>query len=598
MTRAIPVMKRFSTKMILLIVLVIILPMIFTSMSFFIVSSDTVRANVRHSTGQLARQAADSLTSILSSGQDISDIIYNNTSIQTAIMMKELPYEEMNDNNIYITSYLNNLAYSSTYVKLIYIVRSEGTSWGSGTFTPSRLAQYPLDKQEWLGETIARDGSLNWLPLQYDPLSSQGAQRMELVLPVTRVMKNFEDLSTIALLIVNIDGEALLNIISQIQLGRTGAFFVTDADGVVMISQDMSQVGKRIASEELYQSIVHEPYAEFEYKEDGQLYYGVKRMLDNGWLTVGTVPVHELTEPLDSLQRTILFSFLCFTVIGILIGMLLSTRILQPIKLLTKQMKRVEGGDLKVRTQVSSPDEIGDLSKQFNTMLDHIESLIEQVRMEQAQKQEAELRAVMHRINPHFLYNTLSTIRWLVKFQHHREADEAISTLIRLLELNMGKKGHFITIDEELDIVRTYIRILELRYNLKFELRITVHDQVRSFEIPRMLLQTLVENAVYHGFVPLELNGQINIILTKTSGTLEIVVSDNGMGMSQERLAEIRRAMNEDGQGVGIGLKHLVESVKLYYGPNSYINIFSREGAGTTFLIVLQLPVLAQEQMR
>jgi two-component system sensor histidine kinase YesM len=113
-----------------------------------------------------------------------------------------------------------------------------------------------------------------------------------------------------------------------------------------------------------------------------------------------------------------------------------------------------------------------------------------------------------------------------------------------------------------------------------------------------MLLQTLVENAVFHGFVPLEMNGQINIILTKTSGTLEIVVSDNGMGMSQERLEEIRRAMNEDGQGVGIGLKHLVESVKLYYGPNSYINIFSREGAGTTFLIVLQLPVTAQEQMR
>ena len=349
-----PVRRKFAAKMTAVIVAVILLPMVFTSVSFYIVSSSAVKSNVRQSTQQIARQAADSLSSVITAAEDISDLIYSDMNLQNAVRPQERSFEESYWNDVYIVSVLNNLAYSSSYVRMIYILREQDVSWGSGTFSPAKLTRHPLNEQEWVRMAIAKDGQPLWRPLQYDTLSG-AAETSDLVLPVVRVMKNFDDLSNIAYLVVNIGGEELLQTIRQIELGRTGRFFVVDEQGEVMIAEDLAEVGRPIANVDLLRKVVSEPYTEFEYEEDGVLHYGVKRPLLNGWMAVGTVPVHEITGELDALRQAILYSFALFTLLAVAIGLLTAGRgATKPIKQLTRQMKLVEGGDLRARTAVTS----------------------------------------------------------------------------------------------------------------------------------------------------------------------------------------------------------------------------------------------------
>lgn len=150
------------------------------------------------------------------------------------------------------------------------------------------------------------------------------------------------------------------------------------------------------------------------------------------------------------------------------IGLFVAGMVTKPVKQLTQSMLRVQQGDLETRTDIRTADEIGFLSKQFNKMVHEIGKLMQQVENEQSEKHHAELRAVMHRIHPHFLFNTLSTLRWLIDSGQNSRASEVLSALNHLLEANMGKNGVMITVDEELDIIRKYLIILELRYEKTF----------------------------------------------------------------------------------------------------------------------------------
>jgi two-component system sensor histidine kinase YesM len=228
------------------------------------------------------------------------------------------------------------------------------------------------------------------------------------------------------------------------------------------------------------------------------------------------------------------------------------------------------------------------LSRQFNRMTSRIDALMQQVREEQDSKQEAQLRAVMHRINPHFLFNTLNTLRWLVKFGEHEKAFQGLSALSLMLEFNMAKAGPLTTINEELDVIRQYLIILQLRYNLTFQLHVELAESAGPFPIPRMLIQPIVENAIFHGIVPKGTDGDVHITVVDLPEQVRIEVSDNGVGMSAAQLArlqQLEQAAME--QQIGIGLKHVYESVRLYFAPGSGVRVESRKGEGTAITLIL-----------
>ncbi|WP_445489154.1 cache domain-containing sensor histidine kinase [Niallia sp. 03133] len=549
-----------------------------------------MKKNVRESTVQIAKQTAESLSSILNVGMDSSDFISSDPNIQqAALQLKNTPAFKQKKNSQYINTLLNNYVYSNSFVKIVYVLNEEGNGWGSGSFSEMNLKNIHLYSQNWIQAAKRKDGSLVWQGIQYDPYKGGGVNT-ELVLPVSRVLKNFDTMSNIGLVQVHLDGRSILNTIGQMKLGKTGKFFVVDTEGKIMIDSNLRVINKKVENPDLYRLAVLEDTEEFEFTVKGVPYYGVKQLLSNGWILVGTVPMLEISGQLDRLQSWILFTSAIFSLLAFGIGLFFARRVTKPIKQLTRKMMSVQQGDLRVRTAVQSSDEIGFLGEQFNKMLYEIENLMKQVEMEQCEKYHAELRAVMHRIQPHFLYNTLSTLRWLIDSKQNDRASLVLSALNHLLEANMGKSGSVITLGEELNIIRKYLVILELRYERTFHLKLDMEAGIEQRPIPRMLLQPVVENAIFHGIVPKNIEGEITIrIHSFHDDGLELLISDNGLGMNKDRLQELNNPKTALAHGkVGIGLRHIFDTLRLYYADSWDWSITSKPEQGTTVRILLK----------
>ncbi|WP_181444536.1 sensor histidine kinase [Bacillus sp. 03113] len=554
-----------------------------------------MKKNVRESTVQIAKQTAESLSYILEVGVDTSDFISSDLTIQRAVLqLNTTPVFEQRNNSQYINTLLNNLVYSNSFVKIVYVLKEEGSGWGSGTFAEINLKKVQLSNQEWVKEAKQKDGALLWQGIHYDVFNGGGINT-DLVLPVSRVLKDFDTMANIGFVQVHLDGRSILNTIEQLKLGKTGKFFVVDPEGRIMIHSNLDMINKKVVNPDLYTYIVREDKEEFEFTEKGIPYYGVKQPLSNGWLLVGTVPIHEISGQLERLESWIFYSSVLFSFLAILIGLIFAGRVTKPVKQLTQSMIRVQKGDLKVRTSVSSLDEIGFLSKQFNKMVHEIENLMQQVESEQSEKYHAELRAVVHRIQPHFLFNTLSTLRWLIDSNQNNQASQVLSALTHLLEANMGKSGNIITVGEELDIIRKYLVILELRYEKTFHLELDIEPGTENIPIPRMLLQPIVENAIFHGIVPKNTNGRISIKICSCDDNLVFLIHNDGLGITNNQVKELNNpeAAIKNGN-IGIGLRHIFDTLRLYYAQNWDWSISSEVEEGTTVRIFIKNSQLFQ----
>jgi two-component system sensor histidine kinase YesM len=580
--------KSFSSKIIVAFLLVILIPTLFTSLSFYFESNSILKKNVRDSTIQIATSTAESLSFILNVGIDTSDFISSDQTIQRAVLqLKNGTLSEQRENSQYINTLLNNFVYSNSFVKIVYVLTEKDGGWGSGTFAKTNLNKIRLSDQEWVKEAKRKDGALVWQGIQYDLLHG-GSVNTDLVVPVSRVLIDFDTMNNIGLVQVNLDGRSILNTIEQLKLGETGKFFIVNNEGRIMVDPKLDMINKKVSNPDLYSHIVGD-HVEFEFVTEEVLYYGVKQQLSNGWILVGTVPVHEISGQLDRLQSWILFSSCVFSLIAIAIGLFIAGRVTKPVKQLTRSMLRVQQGDLKERTAIRSSDEIGFLSKQFNEMLHEIENLMQQVECEQSEKYHAEIRAVIHRVHPHFLFNTLTTLRWLINSNQNERASLVLSALNHLLEANMGKSGSIITVKEELDIIEKYLVILELRYERTFHLELDIEPNTEKVPIPRMLLQPLVENAIFHGIVPKNTDGRISIRIYFHNGDLEFLIKDNGLGIRKDKLKELNDPETAcKKENIGIGLRHIFDTLRLYYDQNWEWSISSEPEQGTTVRILLK----------
>lgn len=588
--------RRFSTKIIVAFLLVIFISTLFISLSFYLESNSILKKNVRESTVQITKQTAESLSFILNVGIDTSDFISSDQNIQKAALELEgnLTFNQRR-NTQYINTLLNNYVYSNSFVKIVYVLKEEGTGWGSGTFSEARLKNIRLSDQEWVKEAIHKDGELVWQGLQYDDFNGGGINT-DLILPVGRVLKDFDTLNNIGLVQVHLDGRSILKTIEQLKLGKTGKFFVVDKNGMIMIDSNLDSINKKVENPDLYHYIVGNDAVEFEFEVNSLPYYGVKQPLSNGWMLVSTVPIHEISGQLDRLQSWIIVSAGVFSLLAIGIGLFIASRVTKPIRQLSGSMLQVQKGDLKARANVDSSDEIGFLSKQFNEMLFDIDNLMQQVKTEQSEKHHAELRAVMHRVHPHFLYNTLSTLRWLINSNQNERASHVLSALTHLLEANMAKSGSIIMIEEELDIIRKYLVILELRYEKTFHLALDIEPGTEKLLIPRMLLQPVVENAIFHGIVPMNTDGRISIKIHFDDGDLEFLITDDGLGISDDKVKILNNPENAVEKGkIGIGLRHIFDTLRLYYGQSWDWSISSGSDQRTVVRILLKNWELTQK---
>lgn len=594
------VLRQLSTKLILTLLLLLLLTITVISTLYYQSSAGIIADNVRVSTKQSAKQSADYLSLLLTIGSDIGQQIFRDTRIQQVIEEEargSLTVDQKFNHKNTVDAILNNVMYTSSFVRSIYLLKEEGNNWGSGLFNTSKVARYTLNEHDWYNDVVNNRVDDLWLPLQYDPFSG-GGENTELVLTFVKPFRNLETREAIGAIVINLDGNVILQAIERIQLGKTGQFFVVNEEGQVVIAPNL-EIGNDSLHEsplnEKLQSITSEA-AEFEIDLDQVRNYVVTRTMPNHWRIVGTVPVDEIISDIQQIQKTIWIYASILLALASVIGFQFSRKITSPLKKLMDQMREIEKSNFKALTEVTSQDEIGQLSRRFNQMVRQIEVLLEQVNQVEGKKREAEMRALRHQINPHFLYNTLASIRWMIKFDQSEGAYNGISSLVELMEASMEKKGVFCSIRDELDLLEKYMVIQKFRYGPNIRLEIDCEDAILDLQIPRMLLQPIVENAIFHGIAPKPDGGLVKISFGRTlSGNEEkllIRITDDGLGIPEHKKSELLKTSDLKKSGMfGIGLNHVNETIQLYYGKQSGVWIDSEDGQGTTISLELMLGV-------
>ncbi|MGF6988804.1 two-component system sensor histidine kinase YesM [Lachnospiraceae bacterium PF1-21] len=288
--------------------------------------------------------------------------------------------------------------------------------------------------------------------------------------------------------------------------------------------------------------------------------------------------------------------FLTFLLIAAILAFYLAQMIYRPIKQLTTTVKQVSEGNLETRADITSKDEIGTLSEEFNQMLDHIEELIEQVIEKEKLKKDAELEALQYQVTPHFMYNTLNAIKYSAKIKGEQELAGLIENFVELLQASISKKGAFLTVTEELYILENYIRLQEFRSHATIQMRCEISEEAQSCLIPRLLLQPLVENSLLHGIDLKENNGVIKITAKVEEEVLYLEVSDNGRGISQEKIAQLLYKKTKKTKGfTAIGIPNILERLKLYYGERAGMD-YRSDVPGTTVIIHLPKEVYDDQE--
>lgn len=309
-----------------------------------------------------------------------------------------------------------------------------------------------------------------------------------------------------------------------------------------------------------------------------------------GWNTIGIISNDQLLKKTGKIRDLSIFVALIAILVISVICLFISLGITNPLKKLRSSMKNVENGDFSVKIQNIYEDEIGDIGRSFNSMVFKINELINKEYFSQIKRKEAELKALQAQINPHFLYNTLETLRMKAVVNNDKDVAEMAKILSKFFRFSIIRENELVMVKEELEHVRYYMEIQNLRHNNRFIYIEDFDDELLEARMLKLTLQPIVENAIFHGLEPKV--GQSSIILRgrKINDDIMVEIIDNGVGIDSIRLNELRSAIEgffASGM-LGLGLVNVHKRIKFHFGEEYGLNIVSELGKGTR--IVIRIP--------
>lgn len=312
-----------------------------------------------------------------------------------------------------------------------------------------------------------------------------------------------------------------------------------------------------------------------------------------GWETIGVFPESESLRVVEYIRYYSFIAAIIALIIAEFFVVIFARSIVKPMYKLKKLMKRAQEGDLTVSFNTKYNDEVGELGSSFNNMVKEINNLINLVQKEEKSKRIAEMNVLQAQIKPHFMYNTLDTIRWMAEEHNEDNIVEIIEAFTNLLRISLSKGREMISVQDELNHVQSYLIIQKIRYEDKLDYEIKFDENILDFKVIKLILQPLVENAIYHGIKEKRGNGKI-VITGKIDGDiLCFTVMDDGKGMEEEVLNKINKMLsgeNKNRNEIGYGIFNVNERIRIIYGEEYGLRYKSIYGEGT--IVELRHPII------
>ena len=387
---------------------------------------------------------------------------------------------------------------------------------------------------------------------------------------------------------IDLNYSAISELCDQSTVGTKGYAFILDAKGNIVYHPQQQQLYNELQTENI--SLIMDTDEDTVLTgtgNDGKL-YSISRSEKTGWTVVDCTNVKELLSKSRQAQSVYVLTAIILVIVALLFSRFMARSITLPIQKLRDSMKKVQEGDFSVSdVVVDSKNEIGSLTKSFDVMTHRIHELMEQNVHEQEEKRKSELKALQSQINPHFLYNTLDSIIWMAEGKKNEEVVLMTASLARLLRQSISNEDEVVPIANEVEYARGYLTIQKMRYKDKLEFQIDVDSSILYIPLIKLVLQPIIENAIYHGLKYKESKGLLIVKGFMKDGNAVLRVIDDGVGMDEETLAHIYDKHKVNYHSNGVGVYNVQKRLKLYYGDDYGITYESEKGKGTTATITI-----------
>ena len=308
-----------------------------------------------------------------------------------------------------------------------------------------------------------------------------------------------------------------------------------------------------------------------------------------GWKTFSIVSLNDFFPQASELQRAVFTMVAVAVLLAAVVILLISYTFTRPIGKLMTAMKEIEKGDFKIQVVNKSRDEIGRLTESFNFMVSKIDHLVKEVYQEKIAQKNAELEALQAQINPHFLYNTLDSINWMLMDIGADDISDVVVSLGDILKYSIHGKDVLVPLNEEVQYIESYLCIQKNRLEDRLCTSMEIQKEARACMVPKLILQPMVENAILHGIEPMKDGGRVRITAGLEQQNLLITIEDNGPGMAPEELEQCRAAVySESGATDSIGMRNVHRRLRLHFGEEYGLAIESRHQEGT--IVTLRMP--------
>lgn len=547
-----------------------------TTVQFHEKISDLSQKNVAQTADlfSLLYKGYDSLSKSLSNNFELIRLI-NETSNEPAVAY-------INEQTI--TNILGAIFYSRDDLVGIHVITDKGKIYNYGNYM--NVVDPDYMKEDWYHQLQASSGKMVWLGVYEHSLIDQVEDSP--VFAFGRQIYDLNEHKPIGIVLYETNPKPVLDALDNVKLGEHSQVYLMSQDGrFVSSAEDQEPDLTQLPSLQNSQNVVVEQTA-------NRLLVASKLSF-SGWWVLSITPNRDLNVELVEMKRYLFIVFSILVLVSTLIASIVSRTISLPLKKVIREMKQVEIGNFRGMVNVSSYQEINILVASFNRMVRRIEELIERVKLSSVSEKNAELHALQSQVNPHFLYNTLDMIYWMLD----EEGNEQLGELVLSLSSMFRYSSHWevdveVTLREELEQIGHYLNIISIRLEGRLRIEINIDERWLEVRLPKMTVQPVIENAVKHGLESLNRQGILKVSILEETGVLNIVVQDNGKGMDAEKLNALvesldRPSTKENGK-MGIGLQNLHQRLQHMFGESYGLVIRSLPGEGTEVAIVLPIP--------
>jgi len=510
--------------------------------------------------------------------QEVMDILKNH---QTPSVKTIFPPA---NERITLWRYISSLIHMRDEIKGIHIMANDGTVFSNLDSNTVMLKVFDTNN-EWVGKIKKADGEWVLLPL-HQP--SYYLNKDVTVFSVARLIRDPSTYKPLGIIKIDLKQDLIQAILSK--TNKSSRIFILNKENqFIYPNKEDKLIGNLILSEiKMFKENNH-----MNIPIDGVNYLVVYNESPySGVKTIMLTPSAVILTEVNHLRKVVIMVVLIGILISLLLGFILSKPLVGSIHTLRRAMENVEKGNLNHRVSIQSYDEIGQLGKGFNHMVNEIDRLVSEVYKTGLREKEAEIKALQSQMNPHFLYNTLETINMLAITKGNLEVSDMVSSLGRLLRYTVDNSSKIVTFKEELSFIHSYIAIQRVRMGEELQYGEDIEPSLLDVLIPKLVLQPFVENAILHGLFGQ--GGRIVIKASTKNQILEIVIHDNGKGVSIEKLEELKKSL-KTGHTLptknhnGIAMPNVHERIQLLYGEQYGIEIENQEQNG--FSVTLKMPI-------